>query len=114
MGVGVQGEPRAEVPQHPGHRFHVHPVLQGQGGKCVSEIVEPDPGQSCPFQHPVEPVQHTVRGDRPAGGTWEHPGAAPRFLSLCFQDAYRILCQRQGAVGVFRFQRGLDYFAVLP
>ena len=35
VGVGVQGEPRAEVPQHPGHRFYVHPVLQGQRGKCV-------------------------------------------------------------------------------
>ena len=35
VGVGVQGEPRAEVSQHPGHRFHIHPVLQGQGGKGV-------------------------------------------------------------------------------
>lgn len=33
VGVGVQGEACAEVPQHPGYRFHVHPVLQGQGGK---------------------------------------------------------------------------------
>ena len=35
VGVSVQGEPGAEVPQHPRHRFHIHPVLQGQGGKCV-------------------------------------------------------------------------------
>ena len=35
MGVGVQGKPRREVPQHSGYRFHVHPVLEGQGGKCV-------------------------------------------------------------------------------
>ena len=33
MGVGVQGEPRREVSQHPGYRFHIHPVLEGQGGK---------------------------------------------------------------------------------
>lgn len=32
MDVGVQGETRREVPQHPGHRFHVHSVLEGQGG----------------------------------------------------------------------------------
>ena len=43
VGVGVQGEPRAEVPQHPGHRFYVHPVLQGQGGKGVAQIMEPNP-----------------------------------------------------------------------
>ena len=35
MGVGVQGKPCTEVPQHAGHRFHIHPVLQGQGGKGV-------------------------------------------------------------------------------
>lgn len=35
MGIGVQGEPSAEVSQHPGYRFHVYPVLEGQGGKGV-------------------------------------------------------------------------------
>ena len=35
VGVGVQGEPRREVPQHPGHCFYVHPVLEDQRGKCV-------------------------------------------------------------------------------
>ena len=35
MGVGVQGEPGSVVAQHAGHRFHVHPVLQGQGGEGV-------------------------------------------------------------------------------
>ena len=34
-GVGVQGESCREVTQHPGHGFHVHPVLQGQGGEGV-------------------------------------------------------------------------------
>ena len=41
MDVGVQGETRREVPQHPGHRFHVHSVLEGQGGIGVAQIVEP-------------------------------------------------------------------------
>ena len=48
MGVGVQGEPRRKVPQHPGHRFHVYPVLEGQGGKCVPKLVEAENGRrSC-------------------------------------------------------------------
>ena len=29
MGVGVQREARGVVAQHGGHRFYVHPVLQG-------------------------------------------------------------------------------------
>ena len=31
MGVGVQGEPGTVVAQHPGHRFHIHPILESQG-----------------------------------------------------------------------------------
>ena len=96
MGVGVQGEPCREVFQHPGYRFHIHPVLQDQGGKGVAKIMEPHFGQSRPFQHPVEHMQHSVRGDRPTGGAGECPGTAPCFLSLCFQDVYRILRQQQG------------------
>ena len=84
MGVGVQGEPLAEVSQHPGYRFHVHSVLEGQGGKGVTKIVEPYPRQARPFQHPVEHVQHAVRGDRPAGGAGEHPRAVSCFLPLGF------------------------------
>ena len=102
MGVGVQGESRREVPQHPGHRFYVHPVLQGQGGKCVTQIVESNPRQPRPLQHPVEHVQHAVRGDRPSGGTGEYPWAVSCFLPLGFQKVYRIRRQRQGAVGRVR------------
>ena len=36
------------------------------------------------------------------------------FAFLYFQNAYRVCRQRQCAVGVFRFQWGLDYLAVLP
>ena len=35
MGVSVQGEPCAVVPQHPGDRLDVHPILQGYRGECV-------------------------------------------------------------------------------
>ena len=38
MGVGVQGESSAVVPQHSRHRLDVHPVLEGQGSKGVPEI----------------------------------------------------------------------------
>lgn len=34
-GIGMQGEPRAEVPQHPGYRLDVYPVLEGQRCECV-------------------------------------------------------------------------------
>ena len=33
VGVGIQGEPGAVVTQHAGHRFHVHPILEGQGSE---------------------------------------------------------------------------------
>ena len=59
-------------------------------------------------------MQHTVRENRHTRGAGEHPGAAPRFLPLCLQNAYRILCQRQGTVGVFRFQRCLHHLTVDP
>ena len=36
MGVGVQGEPGTVVAQHPGHRFHIHPILEGQGSEGVA------------------------------------------------------------------------------
>ena len=35
VGVGVQGKPCGKVAQHPGHGFHIHPVLQCQGGEGV-------------------------------------------------------------------------------
>lgn len=46
VGVGVQGETRGEVAQHPRHRFHVHPILQCQGGKGVTKLVEATNGHS--------------------------------------------------------------------
>ena len=35
VGVGAQGKPSVVVPQHGGHRFHVHAVLEGRGGEGV-------------------------------------------------------------------------------
>lgn len=36
MGVGVQGEPRAEMSKHTGDCFHIHSVLQGKGRERVT------------------------------------------------------------------------------
>ena len=33
VGVGIQREPCAVVPQHTGHRLYIHPVEQGCGRK---------------------------------------------------------------------------------
>jgi hypothetical protein len=38
VGVGVQREAGAVMPQHAGHRFHVHAVLEGQSREGVTEI----------------------------------------------------------------------------
>ena len=42
MGVGVQREPSAEMPQRGGQGLHVHAVFQRQRGERVPEIVQPD------------------------------------------------------------------------
>ena len=42
IGAGAQGKPGVEVPQHGGHGFDVHAVLEGCGGEGVPEIVESD------------------------------------------------------------------------
>ena len=35
MGIGVQRNPGGVMPQHPGDRFDVHTVLQGERCECV-------------------------------------------------------------------------------
>ena len=60
-GIGMQGEPRAEVPQHPGYRLDVYPVLEGQRCECMPQIVESNSGQPGSFQHPVEYMQDAIR-----------------------------------------------------
>ena len=46
MGVGVQREARGVVAQHGGHRFYVHPVLQGHRREGVAQVMKADAGQS--------------------------------------------------------------------
>ena len=80
----------------------------------VAQVMESDAGQPSPFQHPLEHVQDAVRGHGASAWRWEYPFAVPYFAFLHFQNAYRVCRQRQGAVGVFRFQRCFDHLAVLP
>ena len=75
VGVGVQSEPGAVVPQHPGHCFYVYPILEGQSCESVPQIVEPDSRQPRPFQYSVEHVEHAARGHGAVCGTGKHPGA---------------------------------------
>lgn len=61
VSVGVQGETGAEVAENGRDGFHVHPVLQGQGGEGVPQIVEPHIGQPRPPQHPAEHIPPVIR-----------------------------------------------------
>ena len=112
MSVGVQREARGVMTEHRGHGFYIHAVLQRHGGEGVTQVMEAYPWQSRPFQHPLEHVQHAVRGHGASGGRWEYPFAVTRFSSLLHQNVYRVCRQRQGAVGVFCFQRHLNDLAV--
>ena len=85
MGVGVRGESGAEVPRCAGHSFDVRAILDGRSGESVSQIVKPPLGQSCPFQHPAEHVEQTVRGEGTAGGQQENLWLAPRFFFCSFR-----------------------------
>ena len=58
----------AVVAQHPAHRLDVHAVLQSYRGERMSHIVETNPGQPRPLQHPVEHMEYAVRRDGASGG----------------------------------------------
>ena len=61
MGVGVQRETRTVVPQHPGYRLNIHPVLQGYRCECVPQVMKSDLWQARPLQYPVEHLEDAVR-----------------------------------------------------
>ena len=84
MGVGVQGESRREVAQHPGDGLDIYAVLERQRGEGVSKVVETDFWQTCPLQHPVEHMEDTVRRDGATCGGWKYVLAVAAFFLLCF------------------------------
>lgn len=90
MGVGIQGETSAEVAENGRDGFHVYPVLQGQGGEGVPQIVEPHIGQPRPLQHPAEHIPHAVWTDGSAIGRREHI-LAVGFLLLALQHSQSLL-----------------------
>ena len=112
MAVSIQCEPGREVAQHPRHGFHIHAILEGQRGERMAEVMKPDLRQARPIQHPMEHMKHAVWGDGPTGGAGEHLGTAGLLVPLLLQNGYRICPQRDGAVGILRFQRCLSHLAV--
>ena len=48
MGIDVESKSCAVMPKHSADGFDVHAVLQGKGGKSVSEVMEADLWQSGP------------------------------------------------------------------
>lgn len=100
------------MPQHPGHRFHIYPVLRGQGSEDIPEIMEPDFWVVLPVSAPGGAFAGRCLERWTVCGTREHPGAFPDFLFLLIQNVYHILFQRQDAVGVFCFQWGLHHLSI--
>lgn len=64
VGAGVQGEPGAEMPRHPGRGFDIHTVLQGQGGKGMTEVMKAKIGRPCLFQQDLHPFIGSTRMGR--------------------------------------------------
>ena len=60
MAVHIKGKSGGSVAQVALDSFHVVPILEGEDGKGMPEIVEPNLGQSCPLQHPVKHIQYAV------------------------------------------------------
>ena len=61
MGVGVQSEASGEVAEHTRHSLDVYTILQCDGCKGVSEVVESDLGDACSCQYSLEHIIDTVR-----------------------------------------------------
>ena len=92
VGVGAERETCVIVPQHTGDRLDVHAILQGQGGKGVSQIVEADVFQSSiledflvEFYHGIG-IVHLSRG-----GGREHIRVFRVLLVLLDQQIHRLL-----------------------
>ena len=92
MSVGVQGETSAEVAENGRDGFHVHPVLQGQSGEGVAQIVEPHIGQPRPFQPTRRSIFRTLSGEMgPPLGDGTHTRCG--FLLLASQHSQGLFSQ---------------------
>ena len=90
MGIGIQGEACGEVTQHTGHRLDIHTILERDGCEGVAQIVESDLRDASPFQHPLEHVVYTVRGDGATVGGGEYILVIGLGF-LLFENCYRLL-----------------------
>ena len=60
VGVGPQGKPGVVVPQHGGHGFYIHPVLEGGGDEDMAEIIESEVSRPGVLQDFLVEVYHAV------------------------------------------------------
>ena len=51
VGIGVQGRGRRDMADDGGKGHDIHPVLQGQGGKSVAQVMKSYPFAPCPLQN---------------------------------------------------------------
>ena len=95
------------------HRYHHEDVtLSELANYSMAKIVEANLRHARSIQHPMEHMEHAVRGNRPAGGAGKYITAAGLLLPLLLQNAYRIRPQRDGSVGILGFQRSLPHLAI--
>ncbi len=104
MGVCIQGEACGEVTQHAADRLDVHTVLQGDGSEGVAEVVKSDLRDASPFQHSLQHIVDTVRGDGATVGRREYIGVIG-FLFLLSQDFDCLGRDAHRPVGILGFQR---------
>ena len=80
------------------HRYHHEDVtLSELANYSMAKIVEANLRHARSIQHPMEHMEHAVRGNRPAGGAGKYITAAGLLLPLLLQNAYRIRPQRDGS-----------------
>lgn len=92
VGVGPQSEPVVVVPQHGGHHLDVYAVLEGQGGKGVPEIVEPEVLQPSIFQNALVEGSHRVWMVHVSGaGGGEETGIVRVLGASFYEKLHRLL-----------------------
>ena len=108
-GVSVcpQGESCVVVPQHGGHGFDVHAVLEGQGSEGVPEIMEPEMLQPGIFEDALVEGSHRVRMVHTSGaGGREEPGVTWVLGVFLHEQIYRFLWDGDLTDGVLGFGAG--------
>ena len=106
MRVGIQRETCRVVAERVTQSFHVHPVLQGQRGECVPEIVEPNLVDARSLEQRFHLPGHRWWIEVGAAlGRWEQQRAVEVSLMLTDQQVNRLLGQHDFSHCVLCFRR---------